>query len=298
MYRRIKSAVGVLCCFLVTSAWAQGSDELQGTLKKVKDSGVVTLGVREASLPFSYALAQGRTVGYSVDLCLAVVDDIKAAIDRADLQVRLLPLKSEQRLAAVKGGQVDLECGSTTNTRQRQQEVAFSPVTFVTGTKLLVRRGSSIRSFEQLRGKTVVVSAGTTNEAAIRTLSDKQALAVNVVTRPDLRQAFAAFEAGEADAFASDEVLLLGFKARAKAARSLAVVGDFLSFEPYGIVYRRDDPQLAQVVERSFRRLAESRELAWIYDKWFVRRLPGGEQLNLRMNPQLATIFEGLGLQP
>jgi glutamate/aspartate transport system substrate-binding protein len=298
MSRRIRSALGVLCCALATAAWSQDSGELQGTLKKVKDSGVITLGVREASVPFSYALAQGRTVGYSVDLCMAIVDDIRAAIDRADVQVRLLPLKSEQRLPAVKNGQVDLECGSTTNTRQRQQEVAFSPVIFVTGTKLMVNRGSGIRSFEQLRRRTVAVSAGTTNEAALRSLSDKQRLSLNVVSWPDLQQAFAAFEAGQADAFATDEVLLLGFKARAKAPRSLAVVGDFLSFEPYGIVYRRDDPQLAQVVERTFRRLAESRELAWIYDKWFVRRLPGGEQLNLRMNPQLTTIFEGLGLQP
>jgi glutamate/aspartate transport system substrate-binding protein len=299
MSRSIRRALTALGCALAAVACAQGSDEpLRGTLKKVHDSGVVTLGVREAAFPFSYALPSGRVVGYSVDLCLAIVEEIKAAVDRSDLAVRLQTLSSEQRLPAVKDGQVDLECGSTTNTRQRQQEVAFSPVIFVTGTKLMTRRDSGIRSWEQLRGRTVAVSASTTNEATIRALSDQQGLGVKLVTRPDLRQAFETFEAGQADVLASDEVLLLGLKARAKAPHTLAVVGDFLSYEPYGIAYRRDDPQLAQVVERSFRRLAESRELAWIYDQWFVRRLPGGEQLNLRMNPQLTAIFESLGLLP
>jgi glutamate/aspartate transport system substrate-binding protein len=299
MSHAIRRALAALGCALAACAWAQGSDEpLRGTLKKVHDSGVVTLGVREAAFPFSYALPSGRMVGYSVDLCLAIVEEIKAAVDRSDLAVRLQTLSSEQRLPAVKEGQVDLECGSTTNTRQRQQEVAFSPVIFVTGTKLMVHRDSGIRSWEQLRGRTVAASAGTTNEATIRALSDRQGLGANVITRPDLRHAFEAFEAGQADVLASDEVLLLGIKARAKAPRTLAVVGEFLSYEPYGIAFRRDDPQLAQVVERSFRRLAETRELAWIYDQWFVRRLPGGEQLNLRMSPQLTAIFEGLGLLP
>jgi glutamate/aspartate transport system substrate-binding protein len=149
-----------------------------------------------------------------------------------------------------------------------------------------------------LRDKTVVVSAGTTNERAVRALSEKQALPIDVIAQPDLQQAFSVFGSGRAYAFATDEVLLLGFKARNKSGRPLDVVGEFLSFEPYSIVYRRDDPQMARVVDGAFRRLAESRELAWIYDKWFVRRLPGGEQLNLRMNTQLITIFESLGLQP
>jgi glutamate/aspartate transport system substrate-binding protein len=296
---RIRRALAALGCALAAAAWGQGSEEpLRGTLKKVLDSGVVTLGVREAAFPFSYALPSGRTVGYSVDLCLAIVEEIKAAIDRSDVAVRLQVLTAEQRLPAVKDGRVDLECGSTTNTLQRRQEVAFSPVIFITGTKLLVHRGSGIRSWEQLRGRTVAASAGTTNEAAIRALSDQRGLGVKLVTQADLRQAFEAFEAGQAEVLASDEVLLLGLKARAKEPRTLAVVGDFLSYEPYGIAYRRDDAQLAQVVEQGFRRLAESRELAWIYDQWFVRRLPGGEQLKLRMSPQLTAIFEGLGLPP
>ncbi|NML17131.1 amino acid ABC transporter substrate-binding protein [Azohydromonas caseinilytica] len=294
--RRAAAALG--CVLAAAAAWAQDGEPLGGTLKKVRDSGVVTLGVREAAFPFSYALPSGRMVGYSIDLCLAIVEEIKSAIDRPGVAVRLQPLSSGQRLPAVKDGRVDLECGSTTNTRQRQQEVAFSPVIFVTGTKLMVRRGSGIRSLEQLRGRAVAVSAGTTNEAALRTLSQQRSLGLKLLTHPDLRQAYDAFEAGQADALASDEVLLLGLKARARAPRTLAVVGDLLSYEPYAIAYRRDDPQLAQVVEHSFRRLAESRELAWIYDQWFVRRLPGGEQLNLRMSPQLEAIFEGLGLPP
>lgn len=299
MDARLRGALAALGCAVAASAWSQDAGQaLAGTLKKVLDSGVVTLGVREAAFPFSYALPSGRHVGYSVDLCLAIVEEMKSAIDRTDVAVRLVPLQAEQRIAAVKEGRVDLECGSTTNTQQRQQEVAFSPVIFVTGTKLMVRRGSGIRSWEQLRGRTVAASAGTTNEATIRALAAKQAPDMKLLTRPDLGQAFEAFEAGQADALASDEVLLLGLRARAREPRALSVVGELLSFEPYGIAYRRDDPQLAQVVERSFRRLAESRELAWIYDQWFLRRLPGGERLNLRMSPQLTAIFEGLGLQP
>lgn len=302
MGARIRGALAALAvagCALAGGARAQaGGEGLAGTLKKVRDSGVVTLGVRDAAFPFSYALPSGRHVGYSVDLCLAIVEEIKAAIDRADVAVRLVALQSEQRIPAVKDGRVDLECGSTTNTQQRRQEVAFSPVIFVTGTKLMVRRDSGVRSWEQLRGRTVAASAGTTNEATIRALADKSAPDLKLLSRPDLRQAFEAFESGQADALASDEVLLLGLRARAKEPRALAVVGELLSFEPYGIAYRRDDPQLAQVVERSFRRLAESRELAWIYDQWFLRRLPGGEELKLRMGPQLTAIFEGLGLPP
>ena len=299
---RIRGALTALAaagCALAAGAWAQDvSEGLAGTLKKVRDSGVVTLGVRDAAFPFSYALPSGRHVGYSIDLCLAIVEEIKSAVDRADVAVRLVPLQSEQRIPAVRDGRVDLECGSTTNTQQRREEVAFSPVIFVTGTKLMVRRDSGIRSWQQLRGRTVAASAGTTNEATIRALAEGRAPELKLLTRPDLRQAFEAFESGQADALASDEVLLLGLRARAKEPRALAVVGELLSFEPYGIAYRRDDPQLAQVVERSFRRLAQSRELAWIYDQWFLRRLPGGEQLKLRMGPQLTAIFESLGLPP
>ncbi|MDM0042615.1 amino acid ABC transporter substrate-binding protein [Variovorax sp. J22G21] len=290
--------VPLLALALACAAHAQSFDALSGTLKKVKESGTITLGVREASFPFSYTSRTGRPIGYSIDLCERIVEGIRSAIDAPELQVRHELLRSEERLPAVKSGRVDLECGSTTNTQLRQQEVAFSPVIFVTGTKLLVRRGAGIASFHQMKGKTVVVSTGTTNEAAIRSLSAKQALNLTILVRPDLQQAFDAFQAGQADAFATDDVLQYGFVARAKAPRGLSVVGDYLSFEPYGIVYRKDDPQLAQVVNQTFGDLAKSREISWIYDKWFVRRLPDGERLGMPMNPQLTTIFEALGLPP
>lgn len=287
-----------LLALLALPAAAQDTQGLTGTLQNIRSSGVVTLGYRQASFPFSYAGANGRPLGYAIDLCLAVVDDIKLAIDQPEIEVRYLPVLSTERLPAVKDGRIDLECGSTTNTTVRQKEVAFSPVVFVTGTRLMVRRASGIRSYKDLRNKTVLVSAGTTNAAALQRLSDQQSLAIRLDPRPDLQQAFDAFEAGQADAFATDEVLLAGFLAHAKAPRSLAVVGDLLSFEPYGLVFRKDDPAFAQLVQASFRRLAESRELTWIYDKWFVRPLPGGERLNLRMGPQLTSIFEALGLPP
>jgi glutamate/aspartate transport system substrate-binding protein len=280
----------------LVSAAAQDSDALSGTLKKIKDSRVITLGYRESALPFSYLGPGNRPIGYSLDLCRAIVDEIRDELDIGRLDVSLVPLKSEERLPAVVDGKVDLECGSTTDTRDREKLVAFSPVMYVTGTKLMVRRDSGIRSYRDLKARTVAAAEGTTNADAIRKISDKQNLGIHLATSRDLGDAFVFFASGKADALASDEVLLMGLRAKAKNPREYLIVGDYLTYEPYGIAFRRDDPQLAAVVDRTFRKLAEGRELTWIYDQWFRRKLPSGEQLNLDMTPQLATIFQGLGL--
>lgn len=295
MLRRLRPVVWLLalCSSLVL---AQEATELSGTLKRVKDTGVVILGYRDTAFPFSHAGRKNAPQGYTIDLCLKIVDEIRRELDRDAIAVQFRHVSSEERLAAVKEGRIDLECGSTTNNHVRQREVAFSPVIFVTGTKLLVRRSDGIRSYQDLRHRAVSVSAGTTNEAALRRLSDEQGLEIRVLAQPDLKQAFDLFLAGKATAFATDEVLLRGFLAHAKDRSRLAVVGEFLSYEPYGIVYRKGDPQLARVVERTFTNLAVSREIRWIYERWFTRRLPTGEQLDLPMNPQMTAIFEALGL--
>jgi glutamate/aspartate transport system substrate-binding protein len=277
-------------------AVAQDESQLSGTLKKIKDAGEIVLGYRDASIPFSYTDAKGRPIGYSLDLCMAIVQDVRAALDNDQLRVRFVHVNSEQRIPFVKDGTIDVECGSTTNTAARQKDVAFSPVIFVTGTKLLVRRTSGIRSYLDLRGKTVSVSAGTTNEAAIRSLSRARALGISVHSELDLQKAFDELASGRADAFATDEVLLYGFLAKRHWPKDLMVVGDYLSYEPYSLMFRRDDSQFSAVVERSFQRLADTRELRWTYDRWFLKPLPSGERIGLDMNPQLVTIFEGLGL--
>jgi glutamate/aspartate transport system substrate-binding protein len=274
---------------------AQDVSELSGTLKKIHDTGTITLGYRESSLPFSYLNKRQQPIGYSIDLCREIVEETSTELDGADIKIALAPVTAANRLDKVKSGAVDLECGSTTSNLQRQKEVAFSPVFFVAGTKLMVPNSSPVQSYRDLAGKTVVVTSGTTNEAALRTLSDKQKLGINIITSPDHAQSVATLAAGKADAFATDDVLLYGFIATDPAARDMKVVGDYLSYDPYGLAYRRDDPGFAAVVERTFARMAAERRLEELYNKWFLRRLPTGEILNLPMSPQLAEIFRVLG---
>jgi len=213
----------------------------------------------------------------------------------ANIKIAFGPVTSADRFDKVKSGAVDLECGSTTSNLERQKEVAFSPIVFVAGTKLMVPKASAVQSYRDLAGKTVVVTAGTTNEAALRTLSDKQKLAITIVTARDHAQSLATLAAGQASAFATDDVLLYGFIATDPSARDMKVVGEYLSYDPYGLVFRRGDPGFAGVVERAFARMARERRFAELYNKWFLRRLPTGETLNLPMSPQLAEIFRVLG---
>ena len=208
-----------------------------------------------------------------------------------DIKITFAPVTAADRLDKVKAGVVDLECGSTTSNLQRQKEVAFSPVFFVAGTKLMVPNASTVQSYRDLAGKTVVATAGTTNEAALRTLSDKQKLGIAIVTARDHAQSLAMLIAGKADAFATDDVLLYGFIATEPNAHDMKVVGEYLSYDPYGLAYRRDDQSFAATVERTFARMASERRLEELYNKWFLRRLPTGETLNLPMSPQLAEIF-------
>jgi len=269
---------------------------LAGALKKIKASGVVTLGYRENSFPFSY-LGPGKTpIGYSLELCQEIVEEISDELDGRELKVNYRPVTPETRMRAVASGEIDLECGSTTNNTARQKTVAFSPIFFVSGTKLLVRRADRIRSYRDLRNKTVVATAGTTNEQALKTLIQKQKLDIKRLSAKDHDESFSLFTSGAAAAFATDDVLLYGWIARSRKEREYQVVGEYLSYDPYGIMFRKDDPQFAAVVERTFRRLAESRELEWIYRRWFQRRTPTGENLALPMSAQLREIFRTLGL--
>src|SRR5262252_5269338 len=192
---------------LVAGAEAQ---ELTGTLKKIKDAKAVILGYRETSIPFSYVNRPGTPIGYSMDLCNAVVDEISKELEGVEIAVAYKKVTSETRIPAVRSGEVDLECGSTTANFERKKQVAFSPIFFVAGTKLRVPRSSGINSYRDLRGKTVVVTAGTTNEAAVRAISDKQHLDIKFLVGKDHAQSFDMLKEGRADAFATDDVLLYG----------------------------------------------------------------------------------------
>jgi glutamate/aspartate transport system substrate-binding protein len=278
---------------LIGGAHAQ---ELTGTLKKIKVNKAVTLGYRESSIPFSYVNRPGVPIGYSIDLCNAVVDEISKELEGIEIAVAYKKVTSETRIPAVRSGEIDLECGSTTANFARKKEVAFSPIFFVAGTKLLVPRASAITSYRDLRDRTVVVTAGTTNEAAVRAISDKQQLGIKLIVGKDHAESFALLREGEADAFATDDVLLYGLIATTKEGDQYHVVGEYLSYDPYGLMYRKDDPDFAAVVDRTFSRLAQSRELVQLYNRWFQQRLPTGETLNLPMSPQLKEIFRVEGV--
>ena len=288
-------ALGLLVAVFARAQESTNVGVLSGTLKKIKDTGTITLGYRESSLPFSYLNKRHQPIGYSIDLCREIVEDVSTELDGMEIKIAFTPVTPANRLQKVALGEVDLECGSTTGNVQRRKEVAFSPIFFVAGTKLMVPKSSTIGSYRDLAGKTAVVTAGTTNEVALRTLSDKQKLGIAIVTAPDHAQSMQVLTAGKADAFATDDVLLYGFIATDKSASGMKVVGDYLSYDPYGLVYRRDDPGFAAVVDRAFARMAGERRLTELYNKWFLRRLPTGETLNLPMSPQLEEVFRMLG---
>jgi glutamate/aspartate transport system substrate-binding protein len=302
MTREIKAmAAALLACAVAFSATAPraqdavGVGRLTGTLAKIKASGAVTIGYRDASVPFSYLGPGHAPIGYSIDLCLAIVEHVKAALGTDAVSVKYFPVNSQTRIPLVVDGTVDLECGSTTNNLERQKQVAFSPIFFVSGTKLMVKRGSRLRSYRDVAGRSVAVTEGTTNEAAMRALDAREKLGIKLVAFRDHDQSFAALAGGKVDAWAGDDALLYAQAAESGHARDFAVLPDYLSYDPYGIMFRRNDPAFAEVVRQTFEDLAESRELARTYDQWFLRKLPSGRTLGIQMSPQLESIFESLG---
>src|SRR6476469_5193573 len=249
-------------CLLAPSASAQTASEgLSPTLANIKRTHVVRLGYRESSPPFSFLDHSNRPIGYSLELCEAIVEEIGVEVDDANLKVEYVKVTSDDRIQAVTENKIDLECGSTTANAERAKLVAFSPLMFVAGTKLMVPKASTISAPTDLKGKTVVVTKGTTNEQAMHAI---------------------------------DDILLYGLIARHKAQGQFKVTGDYLSYDPYGIMFRKGEPQLKAVVDRTFQKLGSGRDLIPLYNKWFVARLPTGEKLGVAISPQLEEAFKVL----
>ena len=297
---RMLAACGVLLavCCPVSFAAAQGGEGLSPTLAAIKASHVVHLGYRESSPPFSFLDQANRPIGYSLELCEAVVDEIGVEVDEPALRIDYVKVTSDDRIAAVTQGKIDLECGSTTANAERAKQVAFSPLMFVAGTKLMVPKASGITAVTDLKGRNVVVTKGTTNEQAMHNADKKFSLGLNVVTADDHEQSYQMLVKGKADAFATDDILLSGLIARHKSQDKFRVTGDYLSYDPYGIMFRKGEPQLAAVVERAFRKLGSNHDLIPLYNKWFVSRLPTGERLNVAISPQLEEAFHVLDDSP
>jgi len=292
------TGVALLAGLLATGAAAQTSEGLSPTLSAIKNSHVVHLGYRESSPPFSFLDQSNRPIGYSLELCEAVVDEIGVEVDDPNLRIEYVKVTSDDRIQAVLQNKIDLECGSTTANAERAKQVAFSPLMFVAGTKLMVPKASGVQSVTDLKGKTVVVTKGTTNEQAMHNADKKFSLSLNIVTSPDHEQSYQMLSDGKADAFATDDILLYGLIARHKSQDKFRVTGDYLSYDPYGIMFRKGEPQLAAVVERTFRKLGSNHDLIPLYNKWFVARLPTGERMNVGISPQLEDAFRAMDDSP
>src|SRR5882757_1359002 len=291
----LTEALLLAACLLATPALAQTSGEgLSPTLANIKNTHTVRLGYRESSPPFSFLDHSNRPIGYSLELCEAVVDEIGVEVDDPNLKVEYVKVTSDDRIPAVTGNKIDLECGSTTANAERAKLVAFSPLMFVAGTKLMVPKASGVSAVTDLKGKTVVVTKGTTNEQAMHNVDKKSALGLNIVTSPDHEQSYQMLVDGKADAFATDDILLYGLIARHKTQDKYKVTGEYLSYDPYGIMFRKGEPQLAAVVERAFRKLGSNHDLFPLYNKWFIARLPTGEKMGVSISPQLEEAFNVL----
>lgn len=294
---RLACAVAAAAACGIASAAPPGwADALSGRLLRIKETGVVRLGYREATVPFSYRGPDGQPVGYSLEICDAIVATIAADYGLPGLAVEYVRVTPQDRIEKVVSGAIDLECGATTSTEERRRRVAFSPFIFITGTRLAVLRGSAVRDVGALSGRKVAVVRGTTNETAMREIERLRRLGMTLVVADDYAQALALLEARTVDALAADDVLLRGFLAETGRSPDFRLVGELLSFEPYGIMFPRDDAPLADVVDRTLRDLAASREIEWIYNRWFVRPLPSGVRLEMPMSVQLRRSFELIGL--
>jgi len=268
---------------------------VSGTLARIKMTATVRLGYRDASIPFSYLDRSGRPIGYSIDICIAIVEEIGRTLDREDLKVDFVKVTSETRLQAIVDGAIDLECGSTTNNLERRKLVDFSPMIFVSGTKLMVPLATAWRDFRDLKGRTVIVTRGTTNAQALKALDQKFKLGITLLESPDHDESYRMLTERKADAFATDDVLLYGLIAQHRSQNEFKVVGEFLSYDPYGIGFRRDEGELRAAVERAIRNLVVARDIGPLYAKWFESRLPTGERFSIPMSPQLEEYFAAMG---
>lgn len=267
--------------------------ELTGTLKKIKESGTITLGHRDASIPFSYfGDNPQQPVGYSHDLQLKVVEAIKQELGMPDLKVRYNLVTSQTRIPLVQNGTVDLECGSTTNNIERQRQVDFSVGIFEVGTRLLTKKTSGVNDFADLKGKNVVTTAGTTSERLLKIMNAEKKMGMNIISAKDHGESFLMLESGRALAFMMDDALLYGEMAKAKQPADWVVVGEPQSFEIYGCMVRKGDAGFKQVVDGAISAAFASGEVNAIYDKWFMQPVPPKNlNLNFPMSEELKKLI-------
>jgi len=259
-------AAALLACAAAGPAAAQ---ELGGTLRAIADRGAIVLGHRDASPPFSYLDASKQPVGYSIDLCLRIAEAVKQTLGRPDLAVKYVAVSAEERMQKVADGTIDIECGNTTNTLSRQEAVDFTITTFITGASLLLPAGSTVQSVSDLAGKKVGVVEGTTTETALRNRLQQSSIGATVVVVKDHDDGITMLEKGKLDAYAGDQIVLIGLARDAKDPKKFALAPDIFTYEPYALAVRRNDADFRLVANRVLARLYRSGEIGQVYDKWF-----------------------------
>lgn len=290
----MKVLLAVLAASLLTAAAPSASAEpLAGTLAKIKETGTITLGYRESSVPFAYLDDQQRPIGYSMDLCNRVVGAVKATLGMPDLTVRLQPVDSSNRIPLVQNGTVDLECGSTANYLQRQKQVGFSVSTFWVAKKFIAKASSRLKTIADLKGKTVVVTHGTDTADLIKVLNEERKLGMAITYGKDHAESMLAMESGRALAFMEDDVLVAGLRAKSRDPKSLVLLQDAFGGDPYALMFRRDDPQFKQVVDATLTKLMASGEIEATYAKWFESPIPPqGVNIAYAMPEALGLLFK------
>jgi glutamate/aspartate transport system substrate-binding protein len=288
---RIRLVAAVLGCSLALAP--AGAQELTGTLKKIKDTKTISLGHRESSIPFSYYDDKQQVVGYSHELMLKAVDAVKKELKLPDLQVKLTPVTSQNRIPLVQNGTIDLECGSTTNNLERQKQVGFSNSLFIVGTRLLTKKDSGIRDFPDLKGKNVVTTAGTTSERLLRKYDEDNKMGMSIISARDHGESFLTLQSGRAVAFMMDDALLAGEMAKARKPDEWHIVGKPMSEEAYGCMLRKDDAPFKKVVDAAIAQAMTSGEAEKLYKKWFQSPIPPkGLNLNLPLSDDMKALFK------
>ena len=280
----------LLSAALIAPAAAQ---ELTGTLKKIKEIGAITVGHRESSIPFSYLDDKQQPLGYAMDLCMRVVDAVKAELKLPNLKVNLQPVTSSNRIPLLQNGTIDMECGSTTNSVARQQQVAFGPTYFVINVTAAVKKSSNINALADLNGKTVSTTSGTTSVPLIKAYKKTEHVTVKEIYGKDHGESFLLLADDRAAAFIMDDILLAGQIANAKSPADYKILPESLRQEPYSMMLRKDDAQFKALVDKTVGGIMKSGEIEKIYAKWFLNPVPPkGINMNFPMTPPIREAFK------
>jgi glutamate/aspartate transport system substrate-binding protein len=271
------------------------ADELTGTLKKIKETGAITLGHRESSVPFSYYDDNQKVIGYTMDLCAKIVEAVKKELNLDKLEVRLNPVTSASRIPLMANGTVDLECGSTTNNLERQKQVSFSITHFVTANTFAAKKSSNFKTVDDLKGKTIVSTSGTTNIKQITEINAQKSLGLNILAAKDHAEAFLMLETDRAAAFVMDDIILYGLVATSKSPGDYMIGTAGLSVEPYGIMLRRGDPAFKHLVDSTMIGIYKSGEINSIYETWFLKPIP---PRNINLDVPISPAFKKVIANP